>query len=152
MYKKILVPIDGSESSNRGLQEALRLARHHGARLQVLHVADVLIMSPALEGGRYVAGALQTLREEGKSIVAKALAQARKRGVTADAVILEIVGGRAADLIVEQAKKWRADLIVVGTHGRRGLSRLFMGSDAEQVVRTAPVPVLTVRSRKTRAR
>ena len=152
MYKKILVPIDGSPTSNLGLQEALRLAQHHKAKLRLLHIADVLIMTPALEGGRYVADAQQALREEGKRIVGKAMAFARSRGVVADAVMLEIVGGRAANLIVAQAKKWRADLIVVGTHGRRGLSRLFMGSDAEQVVRTAPVPVLTVRSRRTRAR
>jgi nucleotide-binding universal stress UspA family protein len=152
MYKKILVPIDGSPTANRGLQEALRLARHHAAKLRLLHIADVLVMAPTLEGGRYVAAAQQTLREDGERIVGKALALARKRGLAADAVMLEIVGGRAADLIVAQARKWRADLIVVGTHGRRGLSRFFMGSDAEQVVRTAPVPVLTVRSRKTRAR
>lgn len=60
-------------------------------------------------------------------------------------VLLESIGGRAADLIVDQAKQWNADLIVMGTHGRRGLRRLALGSDAELVVRSASVPVLLVR-------
>jgi nucleotide-binding universal stress UspA family protein len=63
--------------------------------------------------------------------------------------MIESFGGRAADFIVAQANKWRADLIVLGTHGRRGVKRLVMGSDAEQVVRTTRVSVLLVRSKKT---
>ena len=152
MYKRILVPIDGSATSDLGLHEALRLAQFHAARLRLLHVADTLIMSPSLEGGRYVADAQQALRKDGARIVEKAAALARERGLAVDAEMLETAGGRAADMIVEQARKWKADLIVIGTHGRRGLSRLFMGSDAEQVVRTAPVPVLTVRAVKKPAR
>ena len=61
--------------------------------------------------------------------------------------MIESFGGRAAEFIVAQAKKWGADLIVLGTHGRRGVKRLVMGSDAEQVVRTSPVPVLLVRAK-----
>jgi nucleotide-binding universal stress UspA family protein len=60
--------------------------------------------------------------------------------------MLEYVGGRAADLILEDAKKWSADLIVMGTHGRRGVRRLVLGSDAEQILRLSPVPVLMVRA------
>jgi nucleotide-binding universal stress UspA family protein len=56
-------------------------------------------------------------------------------------------GGRAADAIVEEAGKWKADVIVLGTHGRRGLRRALLGSDAEEVVRNASVPVLLVRDR-----
>jgi nucleotide-binding universal stress UspA family protein len=65
--------------------------------------------------------------------------------------MIESFGGRAADFIVEQARKWRADLIVLGTHGRRGVRRLVMGSDAEQVIRATRVPVLLVRSKATPA-
>ena len=72
----------------------------------------------------------------------------RKHGLSVDSVMFEIVGGHAADIIVAQAKKWRADIIVIGTHGRRGLRRLVMGSDAEEVVRTSPVPVLLVRPKR----
>ena len=152
MYKKILVPVDGSPTSHLGLQEALRLAQYHEARLRLLHVADTLIITPSLEGGSYVADAQEALRKDGTRIIEKAAALARQRGLAVDAVMLEIAGGRAAETIVEQAKKWKADLIVIGTHGRRGLSRFVMGSDAEQVVRTAPVPVLTVRAVKKTAR
>jgi len=70
---------------------------------------------------------------------------AQREGVKVDTVLLESIGGVAADLILAQAKQWPADLIVMGTHGRRGLARLAMGSDAEQVVRAALVPVMLVR-------
>lgn len=63
-----------------------------------------------------------------------------------ETVLLETLGHRVAELIIKQAKKWRADVIVLGTHGRRGLARVLMGSDAEIVVRESPVPVLLVRA------
>ena len=72
----------------------------------------------------------------------------RKEGVEAESVLLESIGGPAADPIAVQARQWPADLIVMGTHGRRGLARLALGSDAEEVVRIMPVPVLLVRSEK----
>jgi nucleotide-binding universal stress UspA family protein len=70
----------------------------------------------------------------------------RGTGVAVETVLLGARGNRVADLIVKQAKKWHADLIVLGTHGRRGVARVLMGSDAEIVVRETPVPVLLVRS------
>lgn len=94
----------------------------------------------------YIDKCLSALREAGKKILAKAEAKVRKRGVKANAVLVETMGHRLTDVIIEQAKKWRADLIVLGTHGRRGLTRLVMGSDAEGVVRSTRVPVLLVRT------
>lgn len=79
-------------------------------------------------------------------ILEDAKAAARAEGVEADALMVESSGGRVADLIASHARNWPADLIVMGTHGRRGVSHLFMGSDAESVVRTSPVPVLLARS------
>jgi nucleotide-binding universal stress UspA family protein len=72
--------------------------------------------------------------------------------VQARTVLVETLAGPAADAIVAEAKKWKADLIVMGTHGRRGVRRLVMGSDAEQVLRETPVPVLLVRARAARSR
>jgi nucleotide-binding universal stress UspA family protein len=144
MYKNILVPIDGSDTSTRGLTEAIRLAKHHEARLRLIHVVDVFIVTPTLEGGRYVEDIQESFREDGRRLLKKAEGLARKRGLTADSVMFETVGGHAAELIVAHAKKWPADIVVIGTHGRRGISRLVMGSDAEEVVRTSPVPVLFV--------
>jgi nucleotide-binding universal stress UspA family protein len=66
--------------------------------------------------------------------------------VPVSSVLLESAAGPAADAIVRQARKWKADVIVLGTHGRRGVRRMLMGSDAEQVVRSSPVPVMLVRS------
>ncbi|HVL35638.1 MAG TPA: universal stress protein, partial [Burkholderiales bacterium] len=102
----------------------------------------------APEGGAAAAGSdlVALLREDAQRILAKAQAAAKKEGVAAKTVLRETVGGPAADLIVREAKKQRADLIVLGTHGRRGMRRLVLGSDAEQVVRASPVPVLLVRA------
>jgi nucleotide-binding universal stress UspA family protein len=97
----------------------------------------------------YAGDLLEALRQGGKKIIEKAEALARRNGLTPESVMLESFGGRAADFIVQQANKWGADLIVLGTHGRRGVKRLVMGSDAEQVVRTTRVPVLLVRSKAT---
>jgi nucleotide-binding universal stress UspA family protein len=94
----------------------------------------------------YVDEFLKALREDGRKLLAKAETRVRQRHVKADTVLLESLGNRVADLIIKQAKKWRADVVVLGTHGRRGLSRMLMGSDAEMVVREAPIPVLLVRS------
>ncbi len=148
MYKKILVPIDGSPTSKRGLTEAIRLAKHHKARVRLIHVVDVFIVTPTLESGRYVDDIQKSFREDGRRLLDKAEALVRKHGLPVDSVMFEIVGAQAAEIIVAQAKKWRADIIVIGTHGRRGVLRLVMGSDAEQVVRTSPVPVLLVRPKR----
>jgi len=150
MYKKILAPVDGSRTSTRGLGEAIRLARHCKARLRLIHVVDAFVITPAFESGSYVTDIQKSFREDGSRILKKAEALARKQGLKVDSVMFEIFGGGAAETIVGQARKWRADLIVIGTHGRRGVSRLVMGSDAEQIARSAPVPVLLVRSKTSR--
>ncbi|MBI1989099.1 MAG: universal stress protein [Betaproteobacteria bacterium] len=148
MYQKILVPIDGSPASKRGLTEAIRLAKYHKARVRLIHVVDVFIVTPTLESGRYVDEIQKSFRDAGRRLLKDAEALVRKHGITVDSVMFEIVGAHAAGIIVEQAKKWRADIIVIGTHGRRGVLRLVMGSDAEEVVRTSPVPVLLVRPKR----
>jgi nucleotide-binding universal stress UspA family protein len=144
MYKRILVPLDGSPAAQRGLKEALSLAKQNEARMQLLHVVGMFISTPVLAGDRYVEDIPKALHAAGEAILNKAEALVRKQGVAVDIAMLDIARGRAADAIVEQAEKWRADLIVIGTHGRRGFDRLALGSDAEKVVRTAPVPVLVV--------
>jgi len=146
-YKRILVPIDGSPTSSRGLREAISLAKAQKARLQLVHVVDVHTAALAgLEGGPAVTELAAALKERGRRLLETAAALVRKNGLACDTVLLETLTGPAAEPIVRQARKWRADLIVIGTHGRRGLKRLLMGSDAEQIVRNAPVPVLLVRA------
>ena len=151
MFRRILVPLDGSPTSNQGLEKAIALAKDQSARLCLLHVVDEFAFTQSLDGTMYVPAGyvedfIKALREEGKKLLAKAETKVRQRRIKVDTVLLETLGHRVADLIIKQAKKWRADVIVLGTHGRRGMSRLLMGSDAEMVVREARVPVLLVRS------
>ena len=146
-YKRILVPLDGSSTSKAGLREAIELAKGQRATLQLVHVVDqhyIGLMGMESAGG--LSEMMDSLKRSGRDILKNAQAAADKAGVKATAVLLETMTGPAADLILRQAKKSGVDLIVLGTHGRRGVRRLLMGSDAEQVVRNAPVPVMLVRA------
>ncbi len=145
MYKKILVPIDGSETSTRGLDEALKIAKVHGSQVRLVHIVNEFILDYTYSPGLYAANLIESLVKAGRKVLDAAEAAARSQGVKAETVLLESIGGAAADLILAQAKEWQADLIVMGTHGRRGLARLALGSDAEQVLRGAAVPVLLIR-------
>jgi nucleotide-binding universal stress UspA family protein len=147
-YKRILVPVDGSRASNRGLREAIRLAKGQQASLQLVHVVDEhTVLVSAAEVGPEMVNLMLELRKRGSQLLRSAEALVQRNGLKCVAVLLEAQTGPAADLIVRQARKSGADLIVIGTHGRRGLRRLIMGSDAEQIVRTSPVPVMLVRER-----
>lgn len=145
-YRKILVPIDGSATSNRGLIEAIQLAKDQSARLRLVHVLDELILGPGAEAAVYLGNTVDLLREAGEQVVAEAEVRVQESGLQPESIILEVMGGRPAESIVAEANAWGADLIVLGTHGRRGARRLVMGSDAEEIVRTTPVPVLLVQT------
>jgi len=146
MYGKILVPVDGSETSKRGLMEACRLAKELGAKVRCLFVIDEHYLTANYMGFMYLPDLIDKLRDNGKEILDAASEQARLSGVKVESVLLESAERRVSGMILDQAKTWAADLIVMGTHGRRGLSHLALGSDAESVVRNSPVPVLLVRS------
>lgn len=147
MYEKILVPVDGSAASQGGLAEALRLARLTGARLRLVHVIDQSVAAVAADGAPRLETLLDAMREAGRRLLGEAAHAAHAAGIEADTQLFENLRGRIADAIVEQAAAWPADLVVMGTHGRRGFSHFLLGSDAEAVVRTSPVPVLLVRER-----
>lgn len=146
MYQNILVPVDGSSTARRGLAEAVKLAKSHGSQLRLLHVMNEIVLT-ALDPhpGLFTLATLESLREGGRNILKSAEGFVREQSLHPEEVLLECWGRRTADVIIEQAEKWPADLIVMGTHGRRGLRRLALGSDAEMVVRAAPVPVMLVR-------
>jgi nucleotide-binding universal stress UspA family protein len=145
MYKKLLVPIDGSSTAQRGLVEALRLGKQLQASVRIVHVVDEFIPETTIGIAPYYEDWVKALREGGRKVLGEAENFAREQGATVDSVLVETLGGRAADAVLDQAQQWPADLIVMGTHGRRGLKRVVMGSDAELVIRKAPVPVLLVR-------
>jgi nucleotide-binding universal stress UspA family protein len=93
----------------------------------------------------YYEKVIEAEREAGRKTLADARAYAHDFDFEVEAEMIETIGARASNIIVDAAKQWGADLIVMGTHGRRGLQRLALGSDAELVLRSAPVPVLMVR-------
>ncbi len=149
MYKRILVPVDGSTTSMNGLEKAIRLSRSSGAKLRILHVVDGIAFSR--DHSMFTATA-EKFRESGKKLIKEAATQARKQQVKAESRMVENLTGRAADTIAKEAGKWKADVIVMGTHGRRGFNRLVLGSDAELVARTAPVSVLLVQPSRAKRR
>lgn len=146
IYQRILVPIDGSATSERALQEAVRLADGK-ARLRMVYVLEEILPLNA-EGYTYIdyAALQETTRYAGERALAQAAAKVQPSGMTAETALLEAGGEHIASVIKDDALHWRADLIVIGTHGRSGLSRLLLGSVAEGVVRGASVPVLLVRA------
>ena len=143
MYKRILVPVDGSETSNRAVVAALQMARENGGRIRLLHALDELAY---LSGYEYSADLLNAARDQGSRVLEDAQVMAKSAGVPVDGKLVETAGRRLGELVAEEARNWEADLVVVGTHGRRGMSRILLGSGAEQVLRLAPVPVLAVRT------
>jgi nucleotide-binding universal stress UspA family protein len=147
MYERILVPVDGSPPSNLGLSEAIKLAKLTGAQMLLLHAIDIAAVSVTPEASAAMPQLFDAMREAGNELLARARATAETAGVRVETVLVDTLAGRVSDLVIEQAKRWQADLIVIGTHGRRGVSRVLLGSDAEQVVRSAPVPVLLVRAK-----
>jgi len=145
MYQHILVPVDGSPTSQLGLDEALRLAALTKGRLRLIHVIDELSLAGSM--GAYAAYSdwLEVLRTNGEELLDRAQAQAKAAGVDADTVLHDNFAGPVHELVIQEARKWPAHLIVIGTHGRRGLPRMVLGSSAEKILREAPVPVLLVR-------
>jgi len=145
MYRRILVAIDGSDTSKSALREALQLAKDGKSALRVLHVLDLVTFSTDTPSG--FAAYEEALRVGGEQMLSDASDMAEKAGVKCETKLLELEerGRRIAEEIAGDAEGWRADLIVIGTHGRRGMSRLFLGSVAESLVRIAPAPVLLVR-------
>jgi nucleotide-binding universal stress UspA family protein len=154
MYRRILVPVDGSSTSKLGLQHALGLAKDQHARVHVLNVVDELAIAPMMDGYPEVdmSMLIDSMRATGEEAIEEGRTHAAKANVEATTAIVDARGRAVSDVILDHAKKCRADLIVMGTHGRRGLNRLLLGSDAERVLRKAPVPVLLVRGAKTKRR
>ncbi|MEW6313728.1 MAG: universal stress protein [Pseudomonadota bacterium] len=145
MYQRILVPLDGSTTSMCALREALKFAKEQGARIRLLQVVeDVRFIDT--EGFIDYSSLQEAAKRSGQRVLAQAEEAARQSGIGVEVDLLEAGGERAENVILAESKRWMADLIVVGTHGRSGFSRLLFGSVAEGVARGATMPVLLVRS------
>lgn len=147
MFKRILVPVDGSQTATRALVAALQLARDGGARVRLVNLAEDLASADSYDAcGGYSEELMLALRDGSQRVLADAMAIAQSAGVEADTMLYDKFGKRLGEVIANAARLWNADLVVVGTHGRRGVGRMFLGSGAEQIIRLAPVPVLVYRS------
>lgn len=147
MYQRILVPVDGSATSNRALAAAIAHAKAFGARLRLVHVVDdaAFLTGYDLYGGGN-AVLVEAVRGAAQQTVKDGMQAAKDAGIEADTVVFDKLGERLGESVANAAKLWNADLVVVGTHGRRGLGRVLLGSGAEQIIRLSPVPVLVIRS------
>lgn len=145
MYRTLLLPTDGSEAAERGLQEGLALAQALRARVSLVYVLEPLRSSLLLgrETVPYYDGLMEDLRQEGLKALDRATRMAQAQGVEFTAHLLE---GRPAEVILRLAAEH--DLLVMATHGRTGLDRLLLGSVTLEVVRKSPKPVLVVPYRK----
>ena len=144
MYDRILVPVDGSPTSDHGLQEAIRIAKLTKGKLRLIHVIDELSL---IYAGNQLSS-MPTLREDARRLLDNEKRMVEAEGLEAETVLKDIFKGRTHEPILAEAGNWPADLIVLGTHGRRGFDRLTMGSSAENILRQATVPVLLVRGVK----
>jgi nucleotide-binding universal stress UspA family protein len=148
MFKRILVAVDGSTTSDQALQEATKLAREIHAQLRIVHVVDTISISLDTEFLDPLIFS-DTMIKNGKAILRKASAKAKKAGIPSETNLIEIqtMGHRIPEAIAADAEAWPADLIVICTHGRKGLSHLFLGSVAEGLMRVATKPVLLIRGK-----
>lgn len=144
MFKRILVAVDGSESGDHALVRATQLAHEQRAALRIVHVAGEVapVSAEALSGDRL----LEAVYDAARAMVADAAVKAQDQAVRAESAVLEGGGQRVSQVIADDARAWSADLVVIGSHGRRGLNRLLLGSVAEEVMRVSPCPVLLIRT------
>ncbi|WP_297444448.1 universal stress protein [Acidiferrobacter sp.] len=148
VYKNILVGIDGSNTSALALQEAIKIAKEQSGRLRLVHVIDVFPFTTPDTGLIEDTQLEEALFKAGQAIVEEARDEVQKAGIGVETALPQNLNHEIGVVIVEEAKRWGADLIVVGTHGRRGIQHLVLGSVAERVARAATCPLLLVPSRR----
>lgn len=145
IYNRIILATDSSDTSERAFQEALRLAKYMNGTLRIIHVFDAAsYWAPAPLG--ITAKSVNALYQKSQDLLDKAAEVARDTEVETQVRLLEGETSRIAQIISDEADEWAADLIVAGTHGRHGPSRLVLGSVAENIARISNKPLLLVRS------
>lgn len=147
MYKRILVPVDSSDTSAAAIVEARRFACEQQAKVKLVHVVDLAQFAWSANEFLDVPQLQNALRQSGEKLLADLSEGLKAEGLEVESNLLESWGGNLALAIVKEAEGWSADLIVMGTHGYGGLTHLLMGSVAEGVVHCTPVPVLLVRAK-----
>jgi nucleotide-binding universal stress UspA family protein len=147
LFKKILVPVDGSEPSDAAVALAVRLAQDQSAKLVFLHVSEVAKIAAMVSSTAICVDpspALDAEQAAGEVALHRAESAARKGAVAAESLLVQ---GASADAIIKTSSQSGSDLIVLGSHGRGGIQRALLGSVAEGVLRQSTVPVLVARVR-----
>ena len=144
MYTRILVPVDGSPTATAGVREAIRLARGWNVAIRFIHVVDKSSLMRNLLPARVVAETIKSMQRAGHAALEGARNLAARDHLAAQTVLKAPAKGSVADTIAAEAAHWKAELIVMGSHGHRGASRLIMGSTAQEVIKSAKSPVLLV--------
>ena len=142
-FNRILVAIDGSPTSNKALAAAVDLARSHGGRVLLVHSVDELQYMSGFDASAEV-GAI--IRTNGEKVLKEAASAAAAAGVETECHLVDEPGQRLGDIVAHEALSWKADMVVIGTHGRHGVGRVLLGSGAEQIIRLSPVPALVIRA------
>jgi len=147
MYKRIAVAVDGGDTSTMALNEAVKLAKLMNSTLLLLHVCEEMPVVWNVDGMTSfpMEDVTRALVESGKQLLHKDKLRVTESGIDVETRLVEDYQGRIGAVISKEAEQWLADLLVIGTHGRKGLDHLLMGSVAESVMRTASMPVLLVR-------
>jgi nucleotide-binding universal stress UspA family protein len=147
MYKRIAVAVDGSETSTAALNEAVKLGKVMKSTLLLLYVCEEMPIVWNTDG--MTPFPLEELTkafiDAGNKLLRQDKASVAESGLKVETKLVENYNGRIGAVISQEAEKWLADLLVVGTHGRKGINHLLMGSVAEGVMRSAKMPVLLVR-------
>ncbi|MDE2119871.1 MAG: universal stress protein [Betaproteobacteria bacterium] len=146
MYRNILVAVDGSAAADAALEHALRLAAEQQAHLHLVHIIDIGALPVSEESALGGPDMAALMRRQGQALLERALRDVQRAGVHASSRLLEgeVFGKRVSELLADEARASGADLVVVGSHGWRGFTRLFLGSVAEGVARLCPMPVMIV--------
>ncbi|MBV8490658.1 MAG: universal stress protein [Candidatus Eremiobacteraeota bacterium] len=148
MFKKIVVPLDGSACAQEAFDVALALARNESSELAICSIVDPIVIVGTMPPSPAADLMLADRETESRHLIEAALQKARAAGIKAEG---EMHLGVPFDEILRYAKRQKADAIVMGTHGRTGLRRLFLGSVAESVLRETTCPVIVVRERVNQA-
>jgi nucleotide-binding universal stress UspA family protein len=146
VYLHLLVPVDGSDASKAGLREVVRIATPDLSRIRLVHVIDSSVGRDSYDPQTVGDTIIQASRDSGAAILAEAREVLTKDDLHVECVLIESHGERVPNRIIAQAREWPADLIIMGSHGRRGLARVVIGSNAAEVFRESPVPLLLVRA------
>lgn len=148
MYSRILVAVDESDTSLHALKHAIELSRRLSSTLRVVHVVDMSWLPIGPEVAIDTTALSAARRGAGEKVIATARDAAQQAGFEAEVGLIETETPiqQVAEVIVREASRWGADLVVMGTHGRRGFQHLILGSVAERMTRLSPGPVLLIPS------